>query len=321
MILKAKKTVSKNFPEIGGKNPVLNDIVHLKAAMGWLCMAQDQTRCAGVSALYNLQKKSWGNPYRETTGYIIPTFINYGQMTGEKNFEKRAFEMEQWELNEQLPDGSFGEETKEGEIASYIPTNLISITDGQIYLSPKLFELGILPAVDVGKSVSRVGGKAQLPAYRSITGNLKLAYSQFEELETFSRFGTRLDENTRKIIEHGKRIRVCLKQNELHPMPVPEQIVILLALSGGLFDVVPVNKVQEAEAALQKIITELPKEVLNRLLSDNDLSDTDRKIILKIASDTLAPFKDKPEPESASETETKLKPKKEPEPEPDQNHK
>jgi len=103
-------------------------------------------------------------------------------------------------------------------------------------------------------------------------------------------------------------------------MPVPEQIVILLALSGGLFDVVPVNKVQEAEAALQKIITELSKEVLNRLLSDNDLSDTDREIILKIAGDTLAPFNDKPEPESASETETETetetKPKKEPEPEP-----
>jgi len=124
-------------------------------------------------------------------------------------------------------------------------------------------------------------------------------------------------------------------------MPVPEQIVILLALSGGLFDVVPVNKVQEAEASLQKIITELPKEVLNRLLSDNDLSDADREIILKIAGDTLAPFIDKPEPESASEsetkpkpknepepelkstsvTETKPKPKKEPEPEPDQNQK
>ena len=246
-------------------------------------------------------------------------------------------------LSDKLKGGSLTAlpiiETEAQDISAYIPTNLISITDGQIYLSPKLFELGILPAVDVGKSVSRVGGKAQLPAYRSITGNLKLAYSQFEELETFSRFGTRLDENTRKIIEHGKRIRVCLKQNELHPMPVPEQIVILLALSGGLFDVVPVNKVQEAEAALQKIITELPKEVLNRLLSDNDLSDTDRKIILKIASDTLAPFKDKPEPESeteskpkpknepepepksASETETKPKPKKEPEPEPDQNQK
>jgi F-type H+-transporting ATPase subunit alpha len=248
-------------------------------------------------------------------------------------------------LSDKLKGGSLTAlpiiETEAQDISAYIPTNLISITDGQIYLSPKLFELGILPAVDVGKSVSRVGGKAQLPAYRSITGNLKLAYSQFEELETFSRFGTRLDENTRKIIEHGKRIRVCLKQNELHPMPVPEQIITLLALSGGLFDVVPVNKVQEAEAALQKIIKELPKEVLNRLLSDNDLSDTDRKIILKIAGDTLAPFKDKPEAESTSETETKPKqknepepesksasetkpkpkPKKEQEPEPDQNHK
>ena len=223
-------------------------------------------------------------------------------------------------LSDKLKGGSLTAlpiiETEAQDISAYIPTNLISITDGQIYLSPKLFELGILPAVDVGKSVSRVGGKAQLPAYRSITGNLKLAYSQFEELETFSRFGTRLDENTRKIIEHGKRIRVCLKQNELNPMPVPEQIVILLALSGGLFDVVPVNKVQEAEAALQKIITELPKEVLNRLLSDNDLSDADRETILKIAGDTITPFKDKPEPESASETEAKPKPKKEPEPEP-----
>jgi F-type H+-transporting ATPase subunit alpha len=203
--------------------------------------------------------------------------------------------------------------------------------------------LGILPAVDVGKSVSRVGGKAQLPAYRSITGNLKLAYSQFEELETFSRFGTRLDENTRKIIEHGKRIRACLKQNELHPMTVPEQIVILLALSGGLFDVVPVNRVQEAEAALQNIMPELPKEILSRLFSDNDLSDADRETISKIAGDTLSPFIDKSAPESASETESKpksknepepesksesetetkskSKPKKEPEPEPDQNQK
>ena len=185
--------------------------------------------------------------------------------------------------------------------------------------------MGILPAVDVGKSVSRVGGKAQLPAYRSITGNLKLAYSQFEELESFSRFGTRLDENTRKIIEHGKRIRACLKQNELNPMTVPEQIVILLALSGGLFDVVPVNRVQEAEAALQNIMPELPKEILSRLFSDNDLSDADRETISKIAGDTLSPFidKPKPEPESVSETETetkpKPKPKKESDPEPDQN--
>jgi F-type H+-transporting ATPase subunit alpha len=98
-------------------------------------------------------------------------------------------------------------ETEAQNISAYIPTNLISITDGQIYLSPSLFELGVLPAVDVGKSVSRVGGKAQRAAYRVVAGDLKLAYAQFEELETFARFGARLDEDTRKIIEHGWRNR------------------------------------------------------------------------------------------------------------------
>lgn len=187
-------------------------------------------------------------------------------------------------------------ETEAHDISAYIPTNLISITDGQIYLSPKLFELGILPAVDVGKSVSRVGGKAQLPAYRSITGNLKLAYSQFEELETFSRFGTRLDENTRKIIEHGKRIRICLKQQELKPMTVPEQLIVLLALTGGLFDTIPIKKMPEAEAALQKMNSGLPTEILKRLFSDQELSDTDRETILKLAGQALDPFQNPPEP-------------------------
>lgn len=188
-------------------------------------------------------------------------------------------------------------ETEAQNISAYIPTNLISITDGQIYLSPKLFELGILPAVDVGKSVSRVGGKAQLPAYRSITGNLKLAYSQFEELENFSRFGTRLDEDTRKIIEHGKRIRICLKQQELQPMSVPEQIVVLLALTGGLFDIIPINKMKEAELALQKMNTELPDDVVKRLFSDKELSSPDRESILSIAGNILVPFQEKPEAE------------------------
>ena len=118
-------------------------------------------------------------------------------------------------------------ETEAQDISAYIPTNLISITDGQIYLSPSLFELGVLPAVDVGKSVSRVGGKAQRAAYRAVTGDLKLAYAQFEELETFSRFGARLDEDTRKIIEHGRRIRACLKQPESAPVSVAAQIAVL----------------------------------------------------------------------------------------------
>ena len=139
-------------------------------------------------------------------------------------------------------------ETEAQDISAYIPTNLISITDGQIYLSPSLFELGVLPAVDVGKSVSRVGGKAQRAAYRAVAGDLKLAYAQFEELETFARFGARLDEDTRKIIEHGRRIRACLKQPEFAPVSVPAQIAVLLALTAELFDPVPLDQMTDAGA-------------------------------------------------------------------------
>ena len=184
-------------------------------------------------------------------------------------------------------------ETEAQNISAYIPTNLISITDGQIYLSPKLFELGILPAVDVGKSVSRVGDKAQLPAYRSIA-NLKLEYAQFEELETFARFGTRLDENTKKTIEHGKRIRECLKQPELQQMPVSEQIVILLALKNGLLDMIPLEKIKDAQDALLKNFSNFPDEIIKRLSSNVKLSDDDSKAILKVATTILIPFQDKP---------------------------
>src|SRR5665213_2087960 len=185
-------------------------------------------------------------------------------------------------------------ETEAQDISAYIPTNLISITDGQIYLSPKLFELGILPAVDIGKSVSRVGGAAQLPSYRSIA-SLKLESSQLDELESFARFGTRLDENTKKIIEHGKRIRECLKQPELQHLSVPEQIVMLLALTGGNFDNIPIAKILEAEAALLNNSSEFPSEILKGLFSDKTLSDTDKENILKIAGTILAPFNEKPE--------------------------
>lgn len=125
-------------------------------------------------------------------------------------------------------------ETEAQNIAAYIPTNLISITDGQIYLSPTLFQKGILPAVDVGKSVSRVGGKTQLPAYREVAGDLRLSYAQFEELEAFARFGTRLDEATRQTLERGRRVREVLKQHQYQPMPVAEQIAVLLAVTSGL---------------------------------------------------------------------------------------
>ena len=199
-------------------------------------------------------------------------------------------------------------ETEAQNISSYIPTNLISITDGQIYLSPSLFELGVLPAVDVGKSVSRVGGKAQLAAYRAVAGDIKLAYSQFEELEAFTRFGARIDENTRRVIEHGRRIREILKQPQNSPVPVLDQIVILLALNAKLFDNVPLDKTKTAENALHKAVPDIPADVSEKLKADKELSDKDRKTILSIAQKALAPFQQKSESETKPEAETEAKP-------------
>jgi F-type H+-transporting ATPase subunit alpha len=188
-------------------------------------------------------------------------------------------------------------ETEAQDISAYIPTNLISITDGQIYLSPSLFELGVLPAVDVGKSVSRVGGKAQRAAYRVVAGDLKLAYAQFEELETFSRFGARLDEDTRKIIDHGRRIRYCLKQPECAPVSVPVQIAVLLALTAELFDRVPLDQMTDAENALREAAADIPAEVAERLDTAEKLSDEDRETIIQIALKSLALYQPKAEPE------------------------
>ncbi len=178
-------------------------------------------------------------------------------------------------------------ETEAQDISAYIPTNLISITDGQVYLSPTLFQLGILPAVDVGKSVSRVGGGAQRAAYRAVAGSLKLAYSQFEELEAFAKFGTRLDESTQKSIEHGRRIRACLKQPESHPVSMIGQIIVLLALIAGLLDSLPLDRMNDAEQVLQKASADIPTDVAERLTSADKFSDDDRKAILEIAKRAL----------------------------------
>ena len=201
-------------------------------------------------------------------------------------------------LSDELHGGSLTAlpiiETEAQDISAYIPTNLISITDGQIYLSPTLFELGILPAIDVGKSVSRVGGQAQRAAYRAVAGDLKLAYAQFTELESFAKFGTRLDDHTRKIIDHGQRIRAVLKQPELEPASVPEQIVILVALTGGLLDSVPIDKVRDAEQALRKAAADIPAEILKRFSSNEKLSDNDRQAILQVVTKAVAPFRTEP---------------------------
>ena len=203
-------------------------------------------------------------------------------------------------------------ETEAQNISAYIPTNLISITDGQIYLSPSLFELGVLPAVDVGKSVSRVGGKAQRAAYRAVAGDLKLAYAQFEELETFARFGARLDDDTRKIIEHGRRIRACLQQAEFAPIAVPGQIAVLMALTTGLFNSTPIERMADAERAVIAAAERIPAEVRARFDTAEKLTEQDRAMILQIAGETLKPFRSGPETKAnariISTTETEARP-------------
>ena len=195
-------------------------------------------------------------------------------------------------LSEELGGGSLTAlpiiETEAQNISAYIPTNIISITDGQIYLSPALFDLGVLPAVDVAKSVSRVGGKAQLAAYRAVAGDLKLAYAQFEELESFARFGARMDDDTRKSIDHGQRIRACLKQPEFAPVSVAGQIAVLVALTSRLFESVPLDKMPEAESAVREAASEISENMRDRLQSGDKLSDEDRDAINQLALNAIA---------------------------------
>lgn len=134
-------------------------------------------------------------------------------------------------------------ETQAGNISAYIPTNLISITDGQIYLDPRLFYEDQKPAVDIGKSVSRVGGKTQAPVLKALSESLRLEYAQFLELEVFTRFGTMVDERTRKLIEHGKRIRAVLRQRQFAPLTLGEEVALLLALSQGVLDNVALDRI------------------------------------------------------------------------------
>ncbi len=181
-------------------------------------------------------------------------------------------------------------ETEAQNISAYIPTNLVSITDGQIYLTPDLFQKGILPPVDVGKSVSRVGGKTQLPAYRAVAGDLRLSYSQFVELETFSRFATRLDKATRQTLERGRRVREILKQPQYQPIPVAQQIAVLLGVSYGLFDQLPLDKIAHAEAMIRLEIVEKLPDVCQRIQQGDKLTEGDRKALLDIAELALSKF-------------------------------
>jgi len=156
-------------------------------------------------------------------------------------------------------------ETQASDVSAYIPTNVISITDGQIYLLPELFNAGLRPAIDVGISVSRVGGNAQIKAMKQVAGSLKLDLAQFRELAAFTQFGTDLDKATVSQLERGKRLSQLLKQDQYQPMPVENQILVIFAGTRGFLDEFPVEVVDRYEKKLLSHISANHPEVLREI--------------------------------------------------------
>jgi F-type H+-transporting ATPase subunit alpha len=179
-------------------------------------------------------------------------------------------------------------ETQAGNLSAYIPTNLISITDGQIYLEPKLFYEGQKPAVNVGLSVSRVGAKAQPPVLKDLARNLRLAYAQFLELEVFMRFGAIVDERTRQTIEHGRRIRAVLSQPENAPLNLAEQASLLLAVEENMLDPLPLEVVAALQARLAASLTEGLPAVGDRINQTGSMDDKDRAALLAYVKQLIA---------------------------------
>ncbi|RMZ49699.1 F0F1 ATP synthase subunit alpha [Candidatus Marinimicrobia bacterium PRS2] len=176
-------------------------------------------------------------------------------------------------------------ETQEGDVAAYIPTNVISITDGQIYLENNLFNSGIRPAIDVGLSVSRVGGNAQIKAMKKVAGTLRLDLAQFRELEAFAKFGSDLDKATLAQLTRGERMVEILKQNQYVPMDVEHQIAIIYAGSQGILDDIPNEKIGEFEKGLMDHLDANHEEILKTISSSGEISDKTGKELKKAIED------------------------------------
>lgn len=182
-------------------------------------------------------------------------------------------------------------ETQAGDISAYIPTNVISITDGQIFMETSLFYQGIRPAVSVGLSVSRVGGAAQTKAVKSVAGSLRLDLAQFRELAAFAQFSTDLDPETKGKIERGQRLTELLKQPQYSPLGVWEQTASLLAATEGSFDDVPVTKVKEAQASLLREMNSQHKKNMEDLNKGDKPTDKQKEVIHKVAKDIAKGYK------------------------------
>jgi len=181
-------------------------------------------------------------------------------------------------LNDDLGGGSMTAlpiiETQAGDVSAYIPTNVISITDGQIFLEPKLFFSGVRPAINVGISVSRVGGNAQIKPMKKVAGRLKLELSQYRDLEAFAQFGSDLDADTQATLARGERLVKTLNQNERSPMPVEEQVVVIYAATNGFLDRVSVDRVQEFHTALVESMRAENSDVLEKIAGGDWGDDT-----------------------------------------------
>ncbi|MBS1505320.1 MAG: F0F1 ATP synthase subunit alpha [Bacteroidetes bacterium] len=180
-------------------------------------------------------------------------------------------------------------ETQANDVSAYIPTNVISITDGQIFLETNLFNSGIRPAINVGISVSRVGGSAQIKSMKKVAGTLKLDQAQFRELEAFSKFGSDLDAATKLTIERGRRNTEVLKQPQYAPVPVEEQVAMILASTRGYIDRVPVNKVKDFEKEFVGLLRVESKQVLSNF-RQGKFEDADVEVIKKVATELAAKY-------------------------------
>ena len=179
-------------------------------------------------------------------------------------------------------------ETQEGDVAAFVPTNVISITDGQIYLESDLFNSGVRPAVNVGLSVSRVGGSAQIKAMKKVAGTLRLDLAQYRELAAFAQFGSDLDETTQKQLSRGERLVELLKQGQYVPMDVIDQVITIFAATKGLFDIVPVAKVGEAEKELLEHMHSQQSSLVESIRNDKAISDDNGKALTDIVNKFLS---------------------------------
>lgn len=183
-------------------------------------------------------------------------------------------------------------ETQAGDISAYIPTNVISITDGQIFLETDLFYQGIRPAISAGLSVSRVGGAAQTSAVKSVSGNLKLGLSQFRELASFAQFGSDLDAATKQQIDRGQRLTELLKQVQYQPMSIWQQVASIASVTNGYFDSVPASHIKDAQAALLSKLSAEHKKEMNELDKGSKPDEATQKLIEKVAKSAAKGFED-----------------------------